>query len=167
MARAALEHLSLEKLVFIPTGTPRYRTPPVASPQHRVAMLDLALAGDPRYEIDRREIAPAASPYTVDTLQGLREEFGPTAQLYLLMGADQYAKLGSWHRPQEVRQLARIAVFARPGIDLGKEKVTMIPMQPIPVSASDIRARAARGEDVSDTVPPAVATYIVRHGLYS
>jgi nicotinate-nucleotide adenylyltransferase len=167
MARAALENLALEKLLFIPTGAPRYRKAPVASAGDRVAMLRLALAGEPRYEIDERELAPEASAYTVDTLEALRKELPEGTMLYLLMGADQYAKLGSWHRPHDIPRFADIAVFARPGVEVDKEKVKMIPMPPFAVSASDIRARAARGEDVSDAVPAAVANYVARHRLYS
>jgi nicotinate-nucleotide adenylyltransferase len=167
MARAALVNLALDKLVFIPTGTPRYRRAPVASGGDRVAMLRLALAGEPRYGIDERELAPQASAYTVDTLEALRKELPAGTMLYLLMGADQYAKLDSWHRPQDVRRLANIAVFARPGIVVDKEKDRMIAMPSLATSASAIRARAARGEDVSDEVPPAVASYIARHRLYS
>lgn len=165
MARAALDSLQLDKIVFMPTGAPRYRTPAVASGAHRVKMLELALADEPRYEIDPRELAPGASGFTVDTLKELRLELGADATLYLLIGADQYAKLDTWHRPQDVKKLARIAVFARPGIAL-KEKLPLIPMQPMPVSASEIRARAARGESLSPFVPAGVADYIADHGLY-
>jgi nicotinate-nucleotide adenylyltransferase len=166
MAGAALEHLALDKLLFIPTGTPAYRRAPVASAQHRLAMLRLAVAGEPRYAIDERELAPGASAYTVDTLEKLRVELDPQTQLWLLMGADQYAKLDSWHRPRDVKRLARIAVFARPGIGLDDDNVERIPMRPLDISASDIRARAARGEDVSDVVPAPVANYIARERLY-
>jgi len=166
MARAALEALDLGKILFMPTGAPRYRTPAVASGEHRLAMLRLALEDEPRYEIDARELAPGASGYTVDTLRELRLELGPDTQLWLLMGADQYAKLGTWHRPDDVRRLARIAVFARPGISLDS-KVPLIAMKPMQVSASEIRARVARGEDISPLVPPAVANHIARHRLYA
>jgi nicotinate-nucleotide adenylyltransferase len=64
-----------------------------------------------------------------------------------------------------VAKLAAIAVFARPGVKL-EDKVRLIPMEPMHVSASEIRARAARGEDLSALVPPAVANYIARHRLY-
>jgi nicotinate-nucleotide adenylyltransferase len=164
MARAALEHLRLDQVLFIPTGAPKYRRPAIASGEHRIAMLRLALAGHEKLAIDARELAPEASGYTVDTLRSLRAELGAVA-LHLLMGADQYVKLGSWHRPDEVAKLAAIAVFARPGVKL-EDKVRLIPMEPMHVSASEIRARAARGEDLSALVPPAVANYIARHRLY-
>jgi nicotinate-nucleotide adenylyltransferase len=167
MARAALDKLQLDKILFMPTGAPRYRTPAVASGAHRVAMLELALAGEPRYEIDARELAPGASGFTVDTLKELRLELGANATLYLLIGADQYAKLGTWHRPQDVRKLARIAVFARPGWKIEDQEVELIPFEPMNVSASEIRSRVARGEDISTLVPAPVANYIARHRLYA
>ena len=165
MARAALAHLGLSRILWLPTGPTRYRSPALASGEHRLEMLRLALEDDPSAEIDPRELRPGASGYTVDTLKELRLEHGD-ATLFLLMGADQYAKLPSWHRPDEVKRLARIAVFERPGAPLPGEGVKPIPFEPMPVSASDIRARVARGEDVSTLVPPAVANYIVRHRLY-
>ncbi len=160
MARAALHELGLERVVFMPTGNPRYRQPASASGEDRVAMLELALQGEPRFAIDERELDPGATGYTVDTLRSLGFE-----QPWLLMGADQYEKLDSWHRPEELRRLARIAVFARPGFRL-KDGVKTIAMPPMEISASDIRARTARGEDLSALVPPAVANHIVRKRLY-
>jgi len=164
MARAALEHLKLDQVLFMPTGAPRYRTPAVASGEHRVAMLRLAIGDNDFYEIDARELAPGASGYTYDTLKELRLELGSATELWLLMGADQYAKFDTWHRPDDVRRLARIAVFARPGFSL--KNTSVIPMEPMAISASNIRARVARGEDIAALVPPAVADYIARERLY-
>jgi len=165
VARAALEHLGLDKLLFIPTGRTRYRSAAIASGADRVAMLRLALAGEPRFEIDERELQVQASGYTVDTLKALRRELGD-AELHLVIGADQYEKLDTWHRPDELRRLARISVLARPGFELDGE-AKLIPMAPIPVSASEVRARARRGDDLRGLVPDAVANYIARRRLYS
>jgi nicotinate-nucleotide adenylyltransferase len=164
MARAAREHLELDKVLFMPTGSPRYRTPAVASGEQRVAMLRLAVEGDDGFEIDARELAPGASGYTVDTLRELRLELGTDTELWLLMGADQYEKLDTWHRPDDVRRLAKIGVFARPGVAL--KGISVIPMPSMAVSASEIRARCARGADISQLVPPAVASYIAEQRLY-
>ena len=164
MARAALDALALDRLLWIPTGNPRYRRSAVASPAQRLAMLGLATAGEPRYAIDERELADSATGYTVDTLRQLKTS---SNDLHLIMGADQYGKLGSWHRPEEVRRLAHIAVFGRPGFQFAQKDVTVVPMQPLAISASDIRARVARGDDISALVPAAVANYIRREGLYT
>ena len=117
----------------MPTGSPRYRTPALASGEQRVAMLRL--------------------------------ELGKDTELWLLMGADQYEKLGAWHRPDDVKRLARIAVFVRPGSP-APHHAKIIPLEPMNVSASEIRARCARGADIAQLVPPAVANYIAEQRLY-
>ena len=167
MARAAGEQCRFDKIVFMPTGNPHYRTPAAASGEHRVAMLRLALEAHDAYEIDARELAAHASGYTIDTLKELRLEYGAGTALWLLMGADQYAKLDAWHRADDIRRLARIAVFARPGWKIEDAGAKLIAFAPMAISASEIRARVARGEDISAFVPAAVANYIAEHRLYA
>jgi nicotinate-nucleotide adenylyltransferase len=161
MARAALEALALERILWMPTGSPKYRAPAHAAAPHRLAMLRLAIEGEPRYAIDERELAPGHSGYTVDTLKSLG------GKPVLLLGGDQYAKLETWHRWREVLDLAEIAVFARPGWPANDGRARFVPMAPLATSASEIRARLARGEDVSALVPAKVLDYIRQHGLYS
>jgi nicotinate-nucleotide adenylyltransferase len=160
MARAALEHLALQHILWIPTGSPKYRKPARTLPVHRVAMLKLAIDGEPRYAIDERELADGHSGYTVDTLKSLG------GKLVLLLGADQYANFAHWHRWQEVLELASLAVFARPGWPAPDGKAQVIPLAPMDISASDIRARAARGESLAGLVPASVQRYIEQNRLY-
>ena len=160
MAEAALKHLPVEKVVFVPTGNPRYRDAPHASGADRVAMLQLAIAANPKFSIDERELAPHATGYTVDTLKGFRAD-----KVYFLMGADQYAKFDSWRDPDEIRKLAELVVFSRPATPI-EGKVRTIPFESMKDSGTEIRARAARGEDLADLVPAPVAGYIVRNRLY-
>jgi len=173
IARLALDALGLARLLWIPTGAPRYRTAPVAPAGDRQAMLELALAGEPRYAIDPRELRPEASGYTVDTLSALQAELGPDAPLVLLMGSDQYDKLAGWHRWRELFGLARIAVIARPGWASGASAevraagpVLRVEMAPLDISSTEIRRRVARGDDVSGMLPPPVLDYISTHRLY-
>jgi len=164
IARAALEHLHLRSVLWIPTGAPPYRAAPVAAAAHRIAMLKLALAGEPRYAIDERELQPAASGFTHDSLVALKSEH-PENRFVLVMGADQYARRATWHRWADIEALCEVAVVARPGSNLdGKAKT--IPMTPMAISASDIRARVARGEDVSALLPASVLAHVRAHGLY-
>jgi nicotinate-nucleotide adenylyltransferase len=167
MARAALAQLALDKVLWIPTGAPDYRTPPVASAPDRLAMLRLALEHEPLYELDLREISGGATGYTADTLKELRLELGPATEIWLLLGADQYEKLDGWYRPQEVRRLARLGVFARPGFPSPGPQATTVALAPMDISGSEIRARAARGESLDGLVPDAVAHYISDKRLYS
>ena len=167
MARAAREQLDLDKVLWMPTGKPRYRDTPVAAPEHRLAMLRLALERESHFEIDSRELSPGASGYTVDTLHELRLELGRDTTLVLVLGADQYEKLDAWYRPDEVKRLARIAVVKRPGFAKKiARKTLVVEMEPMTVSGSEIRARIAGGEAIDDLVPTPVAGYIAEHGLY-
>jgi nicotinate-nucleotide adenylyltransferase len=160
VARAALEQLRLERVLWMPTGAPKYREPARTPATHRVAMLKLAIEGEPRYAIDERELAPGHSGYTLDTLKSLG------GKPVLLLGADQYAKFETWHRWREILELASIAVFARPGWPVPDSRAQFVPMEPIDISASDIRARVARGESIAGLVPEAVQSYIERQRLY-
>jgi nicotinate-nucleotide adenylyltransferase len=190
IAQLALDVLRLAGVLWIPTGRPGYRDAPVARPADRVAMLRLALGGEPRFGIDERELGPGASGFTVDTLAALRAELGAQRPLVLLMGDDQFAKLDSWHRWRRLFELAHIAVFARPGWAIAPDgaidaeyaarteraegswrercagAVIRVDMPPLEISATTLRARIAHGEDVSAWIPPAVIDYIARQQLY-
>jgi nicotinate-nucleotide adenylyltransferase len=165
MAGAALRELGLRQILWLPTGAPPYRTAPVAAAAHRLAMLRLATAGEPRYAVDERELRPDASGFTYDSVRALKDE-RPDATFALLMGADQYAKRDTWHRWPDIEKLCDIAVVARPGSDVNAG-AKAIPMTPMPISASDVRARIARGEDVSAMLPASVLGYIKQKGLYA
>ncbi len=171
IAARAFEALGVRRVLWLPTGAPAYRRGPVASAAHRVAMLRLALAGETRYVIDERELAPGHSGYSYDTLAALRAELGTGTPLVMLIGGDQYARLAGWHRWRELFGLARFAVFARSGEGAGpqgvpKGGVTHVAADPMPVSGNTIRARLARGESVAGMVPAPVLEYIQLHRLY-
>lgn len=100
---------------LIPANVPPHRPRPVADAQQRLGMLEAALAGQRRLVIDTRELRRSGPSYTVDTLAELRGELGPERSLILLLGADAFAGLESWHRWRELLTLAHIAVLTRPG----------------------------------------------------
>jgi len=164
IARSALEYLGLDRILWIPTGAPAYRDSPVAPAHHRVAMLKRALEAEAHYAIDERELRPGAPGFTFDSVSSLKGE-NPQDRFTLIMGADQYEKRDTWHRWADIENLCDVAVCARPGSNpQGKAKT--IPMNPMAISASDIRGRLGRGEDVSAMLPAPVLAYIRAHGLY-
>ena len=168
VARAALTELRLAKVLWIPSGMPPHREAAKASAAHRAAMVALAVAGEPRFVLDEREIRKASPGYTVETLEDLRADFGADTELVLLIGADQYARLNTWHRWEGLFVLARIAVFARPGLALDDaDRVTVVPMAPLDISSTAIRERIANGEPVRGLMPDAVLDYIETNHLYS
>src|SRR5579885_3221529 len=100
---------------LIPTNVPPHRPAPVANAQQRAAILRAALTGQDRLKLDTRELDRAGPSYTFDTLTSLREEIGAQRALVVLLGADAFAGLPSWHRWRELLDLAHIAVLTRPG----------------------------------------------------
>ena len=143
-------------------------------------MLELALEPYPRFHADDREIQRSGPSYTVDTLIGLRREYGDQT-LCLILGLDAYLGLMSWHRWQEVCRMANIIVLSRPGwepeegidhvdIDcLRRSKSGLVAFWSgvdIPVSSTEIRHRLESGEDVSSQVPAKVLQYIYENKLY-
>jgi nicotinate-nucleotide adenylyltransferase len=165
IARLALEQAGVSEILWIPTGAPAYRDAPVASAGDRLAMLKLATTAEPRYRIDERELRPGASGFTFDSVSSLQSE-KPASKFVLIMGADQYERRSSWHRWPDLEKLVELAVIARPGSAVDAKAKTLA-MTPSAVSASDIRARIGRGEDVSGMVPDGVLNYIRNKGLYN
>lgn len=115
LAEEAREALLLERVRLIPAGQPPHRGPPRSTAEDRLAMAKLAIAGNPAFEIDDGEVRAARKSYTVLTLERLRAEFGPTRPLVLILGADAFEGLPSWHRWRELFDLAHLAVSNRPG----------------------------------------------------
>ena len=115
LAQEVGEALSLSVVRFIPGGTPPHRAPPQTPVADRVAMVKLAIDGNPLFVLDERETRRTGNSYTFDTLNELRAELGTACPLVLIMGADAFLGFTSWHRWQEIIGLAHIAVAHRPG----------------------------------------------------
>jgi nicotinate-nucleotide adenylyltransferase len=168
VAQVARELLELEELRFVPAREQpfkqgRHRT----SPEHRAAMLSLAVSGTPGFAVERAELQRPGPSYTVDTLEELRRR-EPEADFVLLLGADAAADLPTWHQAARIPQLARIVVFARPGAPVPASPWigSTIEVPAIDISATGIRQRVRQGRSVRYWVPDAVAEYISRHRLY-
>lgn len=99
---------------LMPANVPPHRPAPIASVEQRVALLRAALVGQDRLGLDLRELERAGPSYTVDTLAALRAEYD-TRPLVLLVGADAFAGLATWHRWRELFELAHIGILSRPG----------------------------------------------------
>jgi|WetSurMetagenome_2_1015567.scaffolds.fasta_scaffold52439_3 nicotinate-nucleotide adenylyltransferase len=194
LARAALERLGLAQVVWIPAGRPWHRDSPGAAPADRLVMVRAAIADESRFVLDTAEADTAAPGYTVDTLARLRRQFGATRPLVLLMGADAFRELASWHRWREIFNLAHIAVATRPGFPLvefamplaeefNARRVTsadyflqkpagsIVTFELVAgtVSATEVRARIAAGDPdttLSALLPAPVLDYIRHNNLY-
>jgi nicotinate-nucleotide adenylyltransferase len=171
LARAARDALQLDELRWMPTGQPWQKTHPVTPAEQRAEMVALAIAGERGFALERCEVERPGPSYTLQTVQALQQRDGP-AHWLLLLGADQYNNLHTWQGWRELLGLVTLAVAARPGVTLHPDAEVArfphqsVPWQPVPLSASDIRARVRRGESISGLVADAVASYIEQHHLY-
>ena len=181
-ARAAMEQLGLDKLVLIPDRVPPHKALPEvsASPEQRLEMAALATAElGKRAEVSDRELRRSGPSYTSDTLAALRREH-PEDTLWLLMGSDMFLSLQTWHAPEEIMALARIAPFSREAEDesaafaaqqsrLERAYGAQIRIVQNPevreLSSTEVRAALAAGRG-SDLLPPAVYGYVLREHLY-
>lgn len=195
LAQEALEQCNLGGVRFIPAGTPPHRGAPHARATDRLAMVRLALQGNPRFVLDEREILRADPCYTVDTLAALRAELGDRQPLCLLMGGDAFLQLQTWHNWKKLFELAHIVAVQRAGRPLGNAVrdadatlqaeyrarlapapralhespaggVVVLDMPALDISATQIRGRCATRRSVRYLMPDAVADYIDSHHLY-
>lgn len=195
LAQEAGDRLRLAEVRFIPAGSPPHRNAPGAAAAHRLAMARLAVADNDRFTVDDREVRRAGPGYTVDTLAELRAELGTQRPLALLMGADAFLDLATWHRWEALFDLAHIVVAYRPGfpvdtwqtrmpVPLAREYGARLARQPLavhlapaggvfvlPIAELDIAAtgiRHAVGEGMSPRylLPDSVLRYIEAEQLY-
>jgi nicotinate-nucleotide adenylyltransferase len=174
LAETALRTLALDALRWLPAGRPWQKGDrALAAAEHRAAMVALAIAGEPRFVLDDRELRRSGASYTVDTVRELQAE-QPGAVFFLVIGQDQYARLHTWRAWRELLAGVTLAVAAREGrvpapeseVARTPHRLEVLPMPRVDVSATVIRRAAAQGADLHALVAPAVAGYIARHHLY-
>ena len=171
LAHAALDALKLDELRWIPAGRPWQKARTITPAAHRDAVVRLAIAGEPRFVLDRIELDREGPSYTLDTVNALHTR-QPQAELFLVIGADQYAGLHTWRGWQELLGRVTLAVANRPGplpavhADVLRTMHRVVPLPMLDISATDIRALVAQGLPIDSMVPATVASYISRHGLY-
>jgi len=191
IARAARERLRCE-VHLMPAADPPHRPAPCACAGERLKMLELAIAGEPGFCVDRRELDLPGPNYSVETLRQLRREIGMQTPIALLLGADSFLSLPQWQEWRALFGLAHLVVAER--AESGLEMALPGPLaealvgrwvddpdelqrtasgyvvrlhQPLnPISASEVRRRLVEGEHWDELLPPAVAAYIRQRGLY-
>ena len=168
LARDAAEQLMLDRVLFIPAAVSPHRTdlPPTATQAQRLAMLQMAVAVEPRFVVDECELHRPEPSYTFDTVKQVESRY-PGARLYLLLGADQLPRFPTWHRFMELRSIITFVVFNRA---IGAEEVLTAAYptlrRRLDISATEMRKRVASGLSIRYLVPGEVADYIEKHQLY-
>lgn len=178
IAREAMRLFDLSGVWFIPCSIPPHKpSGNLASNQDRLAMLQLALADEPRFRALSIEFDRPGASYTIDTIRSLQARH-PETTFVFIVGADTLAELHTWHQPVELLSRIRFVTLARPGYEPDAARIRLpAPWperlladvrtgHPLDVSSSHIRARLAAGQSVS-LVPAAVLHYIQEHHLYT
>jgi nicotinate-nucleotide adenylyltransferase len=175
-AEEARRALSLDRLIFVPAGTPPHKHyESMATAEQRYMMTALAIKDNPGFEISRIETDKTGAGYTSDTLEIFAGMFRG-ARFYLIMGMDSALEITKWHEPLKILSLSTVVVIARPGYirdkinEMGeavKKSLIFLDTGMIDVSASDIRINARSGKSVRYMTPDAVCGYIRDMKLYS
>ena len=175
LAEHARTQLALDIVLFVPAGDPWRKAHRTITPaEHRLAMLMLAMTDHAQFGISDIELRHAGPTYTADTLEALAAE-RLDDEFYFVVGADALADLPTWHDPGRIVQHAMLAVAQRNDHSIEAaiaavpelaHRIVRFVMPLTEISSTDIRARAAAGDDIASLVPPAVARYISEHRLY-
>lgn len=197
VARAVAEYFHFERITFVPAATPPHK--PLApaggegpamqtvtpSPEDRLEMVRLAVAGEDLFEVTDLELKRPQPSYTFDTLMAFRERHGLEAQLHWVIGADMLDELGTWHRADEVVDMATVITAARPpwssriGGILDKLRVRFMadqvarlaaaaaPTPLIDITSTQIRHRVRQKKSIKFLTPNSIISYIQNGGLYS
>jgi nicotinate-nucleotide adenylyltransferase len=191
MAQELADALSLAEIRFIPAANPPHKAVPTVSAQQRAEMVQLAIADNPLFRLDKRELQRQGASYTIDTLISLRAELGSAVSLVLCMGSDAFRKLDTWHRWQELLDYCHIALVQRPlsssetlpkvletflfnhysehSEDLHDSHSGRIIMQQITaldISSTAICHQLKLGQSVRYLLPEKVIAYLQEHALY-
>lgn len=193
LAEESIAHLGLDSVRWIPAGQPPHRGRPAVTGAQRLEMVLRSTAENPHFSVDASEVEAAEPSYTVHTLERLRRELGPDQSLVLLVGADAFAGLNTWHRWPEIFALAHVAVSHRPGFPveisslpkaLADEfsarrlleveglkarpagNIVTFAMTQLAISATQIRKLLSNGLSARYLLPDSVLDYIQTHSLY-
>ena len=182
VAEEAREILGIERTLFITAGVPPHKPGLVVTPaEDRLAMVALAIAGNPAFEASRIEVDRPGPSYTLDTVLALaaaERDAGREPDLTVILSAESFHGLPGWHEPERLLGLARVAVTPRDGFEMAgpawladrfpgrEDRVTFLEAPRIRLSASELRDRIAAGRSIRYLVPDAVIRYIGDHGLY-
>jgi len=171
VATAVRDALDVDRLLVVVANQPwQKQDRPVTPAEDRFAMVVAALADHPGLEASRIELDRGGPSYTVDTVRELRGS-EPDADIVVVVGGDVVASLDTWHEYRALRRLVTLAVVDRPGAPVVDPppgwRFVHVPVTPVDVSSTDLRARLESGRGVEDAVPEAVIRCMSERGLYA
>ncbi len=157
----AMQHLTFDEVLFVPAFRSPLKDSTPTEQHHRLAMLELALEQCDWASISTIELDRGGMSYTIDTIEALRNSY---AELRLLIGSDQWAQFSKWNRWEDIVKLANPAIMPRAGFETND--ATLLPIDTLSATSTEIRAMLHRGESIDALVHPRVAQYIAQNKLY-
>src|SRR3989442_4671576 len=175
-ARQLRDEAGLEQVWLIPNAHPPHRSAaPVASPEDRMRMVELAVSDQPGLLGSRIEVDRGGISYTIDTVRELARSF-PGQRFELLLGSDAALQIRSWHEAEALLKEVSFTIFNRPDTSIALSTLHELGFSPArtrlvhldtpAIAAHQVRDRLRRGAPIDDLVPPRVADYIRAHALY-
>lgn len=179
LGAAARRALHLDRVLFVPAGEPWRKADRGVTPAEvRVRMVEATIAPLPWAALSRIEVDRAGPSYAAETMEALAVEGEPSDEWWFILGADALADLPHWHEPDRLLAAARLAVAGRPSEaqDVPAEvlvrfpgieaRIDHVPMPPLDVSSTDLRARVREGRSTAWLLPEAVRAILDRERLY-
>lgn len=176
-AEQARDVCALDRVLLVPVSVPAAtKIDPVLAAEDRMRMCELAIAGNPSFEVSDVDIVRGGITYTADTLSDLRAAFPEDDELFFITGSDSALSLPTWYKPKTLARLASFIVIDRPGsqmteaqrAELAEKGFTIIPIlsPTIDISSTEIRRRIREGRSTRYLCPDSVRAYIAERGLY-
>lgn len=169
LAEEAREKLSLDKVIFVPAYIPPHKKDEeLVEPNDRFKMVELALRGNPDFEVSTFEIDSKTTSYSVETLKAFKQKYGEEAKLFFITGADSLGEIYSWKEIDQIFKLSQFIVANRPGYEIGNvpNGIDVVTITSLEISSSLIRKKIKEGKSIRYLVPEPVREYIIARRLY-
>jgi nicotinate-nucleotide adenylyltransferase len=169
------EEFKLDQILFVPSGKPPHKHKgEIASPEHRWTMALLATSSNECFSVSSVEIDRRGESYTRDTILELKKIYGARLDCYFITGADAIAEISTWHKSENLPELAKFIAVSRPGYKLDMSKIAprfrrctyLVEVPALAISSTEIRERIRKGKTIKYLVPEIVEKYIYKNKLY-
>lgn len=179
LAESARDQFELDTVLFIPTGNNPFKVSlDDISREHRLKMVELAIKGNPHFEVMTHEIDQTGITYTIDTIEEIKKIY-PDSDFYFITGADLMFEITLWKGAPELLKSVKFITTFRPGYSHEKLDNRIEELQEIyeasifklyasemDIASSDIRSRIKNGYSIKYLLPRAVEEYIHQEKLY-
>ncbi|MFB3894843.1 MAG: nicotinate-nucleotide adenylyltransferase [bacterium] len=173
IAQESLSQFKLDQVVFVPAAIPPHKANhDIATAEHRLQMVKLAIAGNPLFQVSDIELNRNDKSYTIDTIKAFQKKYGPGTELNFIIGLDALLEFFTWKDAEQLLDLCRFLVAPRKGFDFSlldsrlTPRVRLINMEPVHISATEIRKRIQTHRPIRYYLPEKVYKYLIESSVY-